>query len=117
MLQVSFRTFLTDEGKFTFISCENGIIAKLNVLGIEIVLDLKRSPTSIVPFAVRLPHIIPQNKLKELDDQWRAFRISAKELAVSAKCVPEYWHNLGLVKDGPDQWFSKWAISPLWGRK
>ena len=69
---------------------ENGIIAKLNVLGIEIALDLKRSPTSIVPFAVRFPHIIPQSKPNELDDQWRAFRISAKELAVSAKCVPEY---------------------------
>ena len=32
---------------------ENGIIAKLNLLGIEIALDLKRSPTSTVPFAVR----------------------------------------------------------------
>ena len=81
---------------------ENGTIVKLNVLGIEIALDLKRLPTSIVPFTVRFSHIIPQNKLNELDDQWRAFRISAKEFAVSAKCVPEYWHNLGLVKDGLD---------------
>ena len=81
---------------------ENGIIAKLNVLDIEIALDLKRSPTSIVPLAVHFPHIIPQNKLNKLDDQWRAFCISAKQLAVSAKCVPEYWHNLGLVKDGLD---------------
>ena len=81
---------------------ENGIIAKLNVLGIETALDLKQSATSIVPFAVRFPHIILQNKLNELDDQWRAFHISAKEFAVSAKCVLEYWHNLGLVKDGLD---------------
>ena len=81
---------------------ENKIIAKLYVLGIEIALDLKRSPTSMVPLAVHFPHIIPQNKLNELDDQWRAFCISAKELAVSAKCVSEYWHNLGLVKDGLD---------------
>ena len=51
---------------------KNGIIAKLNVLNIEIALDLKRSPTSIVPLAVHFPHIIPQNKLIELDDQWRA---------------------------------------------
>ena len=79
---------------------ENGIIAELNVLDIEIALDLKRSPTSIVPLAIHFPYIIPQNKLNELDDQWRAFRISAKELAVSAKCVPEYWRNLGLLKDG-----------------
>ena len=57
---------------------ENRIIAKLNVLGIEIALDLKRSPTSIVPLAVHFPHIKPQNKLNELDDQWRAFHISAK---------------------------------------
>ena len=81
---------------------ENGIIAKLNVLDIGIALDLKRSPASIVPLAVYFPHIIPQNKLNELDDQWRAFRISAKELTVSAKCVVEYWHNLGLLKDGLD---------------
>ena len=81
---------------------KNGIITKLNILGIEIALDLKRSPTSIVPLSVHFPHIIPQNKLNGLDDQWRAFRISAKELAVSTKCVPEYWHNLGLVKDGLD---------------
>ena len=74
----------------------------MNVLGIKIALDLKRSPTSIVPLAVHFPHIIPQNKHNELDDQRRVFRISAKELAVSAKCVPEYWHNLGLVKDGLD---------------
>ena len=65
-------------------------------------MDLKQSPTSIVPFDVRFPHIIPQNKLNELDNQWRAFSISAKELAVSAKCVLEYWHNLGLVKGGLD---------------
>ena len=38
---------------------ENGISAKLNVLGIEIALDLKRSPTSLVPLAVHFPHIIP----------------------------------------------------------
>ena len=82
---------------------KNEIIAKLNILGIEIALDLKWSPTSIVPLSVHFPHIIPQNKLNELDDQWRAFHISAKELAVSSKCVPEYWHNLGLVKDGLDQ--------------
>ena len=81
---------------------ENEIIAKLNVLDIEIALDPKRSPTSILPLAVHFPHIIPQNKLNELDDQWRAFRISAKQLTVSAKCVAEYWHNLGLVKDGLD---------------
>ena len=74
---------------------ENGIIAKLNVLDTEIALDLKRSPTSIVPLAVHFPHIIPKNKL---DDQWRAFRIFAKELAVSAKCVLEYWHNFRFSK-------------------
>ena len=81
---------------------ENAIIPKLNVLDIEIACDLERSTTSIVPLAVHFPHIIPQNKLNKLDDQWRAFRISAKKLAVSAKCVPEYWHNLSLVKDGLD---------------
>ena len=81
---------------------ESGIISKLNVLDIEIALDLKRSPTSIVPSAVHFPHIIPQNKLNKLDDQWKAFRTSAKELAVSAKCIPEYWHNLSLAKDGLD---------------
>ena len=81
---------------------ENAISVKLNVLGIKIALNLKRSPTSIDPLAVHFPHIIPQNKLNEFDDQWRAFRISAKELAVSAKCTSEYWHNLGLVKDGLD---------------
>ena len=70
-----------------------------SLLGIEIALDLKRSPTSIVAFAVRFPHILPQNKLNELDDQRRTFRISAKQLAVFAKCVPEYWRNLGLVKE------------------
>ena len=78
---------------------ENGMIAKLNVLGVKIAWNLKGSPTSIVPLAVHFQHIIPQNKVNELDDKWRAFRISAKELAVSAKRVLEYWHNLGLVKD------------------
>ena len=81
---------------------ENGIIAKLNVLGIEIALDLKLSSTSIVPLAVHFLHIIPQNKLNKLDDQWRFFYISAKEFAISAKCIPKYWHNLGLVKNGLD---------------
>ena len=51
---------------------ENGITAKLNVLDIEIELDLKRSPTYIVPLAVLFPHIIPQNQLIELDYQWKA---------------------------------------------
>ena len=62
---------------------ENGMFSKLYVLDIEIALDLKRSSTSIVPLAVHFPHIIPRNKLNELDDQWRAFHISAKQLAVS----------------------------------
>ena len=48
---------------------KNGIIAKSNILGIEIALDLKRSPTSIVPLSVHFPHIIPQNKLNELDQR------------------------------------------------
>ena len=45
---------------------KNEIIAKLNILGIEIALDLKWSPTSIVPLSVHFPHIIPQNQLNDL---------------------------------------------------
>ena len=72
---------------------ENGIIAKLNVLDIEIALDLKRSPTSIVPLAVHFPHIIPQNKLIELDDQRKAFRISAKNLLF----LRNMFRNIGTI--------------------
>ena len=72
---------------------ENGIIAKLNVLDIEIALDLKWSPTSIVPLAVHFPHIIPQNKLIELDDQWKAFRISAKNLLF----LRNMFRNIGTI--------------------
>ena len=76
---------------------ENGIIAKLNVLCIEIALDLKRSPTSIVPLAVHFPiisyDITPQNKLNELDDQWRAFRILKKNLLF----LPNVFRNIGTI--------------------
>ena len=76
---------------------ENGLIAKLNVLNPKIAQDLSQSPESIIPLEVHFPHVVPENKLNELDDQWRAFRVSAKDLGVSADCVPEYRHNLNSV--------------------
>ena len=65
-------------------------------------------PPCIIPLAVHFPHIVPENKLNELDDQWRAFCVSAKDMGVSADCVPEYWHNLGSVMDGLDNLKFPW---------
>ena len=81
---------------------ENGLIAKMNVLNPKVDQDLYQSPESIVPLAAHFPHVVPQNMLNELDDQWKAFRVSAKDLGIPADCVPEYWHHLGSIKDGLD---------------
>ena len=77
---------------------ENGLIANLNVLNPKVAQDLSQSPESIVPSAAHFPHVVPQNMLNELDDQWRAFRVSAKDLGIPADCVPEYRHHLGSIK-------------------
>ena len=76
------------------------IIAKMNVLHAKITQDSSFSLVSIVPLAVQFPHVIPHILLNELDDQWRTFRASAKDVVVSAECVPDFWYTLCSAKDG-----------------
>ena len=69
---------------------ENGIIAKMNVLDTKIA----------QPLAVQFPHVISHVQLNELDDPWRTFPASAKDLVVFGEYAPDFWDTLGSVKDG-----------------
>ena len=80
--------------------CSNSPVAKMNVLDKKITQDCSNSPVSIVPFAVRFLHVLSHILLNELDDQRRTFRAFAKTLVVPTECVPDFWYNLGSVKDG-----------------
>ncbi|GFN95608.1 eukaryotic translation initiation factor 4e [Plakobranchus ocellatus] len=59
-----------------------------------------QSPTSIVPLAIHFPNTVPESSLNDNDDQWRSFRVNAKNLHIPSSSIPQYWFKLREIKDG-----------------
>ena len=91
---------LANQIKKRFSFSENGVVSQLRVLDPKLASDVKTSPVTIIPLATHFPSIVNKNKLNELDDQWRSFRLSAAELTLDADNIPKYWHSLRELKDG-----------------
>ncbi|GFN80995.1 proteinral transcription factor ii-i repeat domain-containing protein 2 [Plakobranchus ocellatus] len=76
---------------------EEGVISQLKILDPD---SAAQSPTSIVPLAVHFPNIVPDTSLNDIDDQWRSFRVNAKNLHIPSSSIPQYWFKLREIKDG-----------------
>ena len=73
----------------------NGGIAKLNVLDPKVAQAPDISPVSLIPLAVHFPSIIAEDKLNDLDDQWRSYRLLKDiTLVLTNNNIPEYWYQL-----------------------
>jgi hypothetical protein len=79
---------------------EDSVIAKLNVLDPTIASNVSLSPSSLTGISSYFPNLVPPAEVNELDDQWRSYRLTAKELPISSGNIPQYWYDLRSIKDG-----------------
>ncbi|KAI8772533.1 Uncharacterized protein BgiBS90_027013 [Biomphalaria glabrata] len=104
---LQFLIELSCQIRANFSLAENGILASLDILDPTIVQSHRKAPPSLAKLALHFPNLVPENKLNELDDQWRAFRIS-KEFLFTEMSIPQYWFLLRNVKDATGK--SKFAL-------
>ena len=87
------------QSKKTLPQDENEITSKLNILDPESARDLSYSSMWIAQVTNHFTQIVQKGQFNDLDDQQRAFRVAAKDLMLSAKRVPKFWHKVGPTKD------------------
>lgn len=80
---------------------EQGIVASLGILDPAAAKDLTKSPSSIMNVALHFPHLVPEDQLDNLDDEWRLFR-QFRDVSLSYKSIPDFWYSLCNIKDGLD---------------
>ena len=62
------------------------------------------SPVSLIPLAVHFPSIIAEDRLNDLDEQWRSYRLLKDITSVPTNNnIPEYWYQLRNIRDGLDK--------------
>lgn len=81
---------------------EDGIVANLQILDPAASRDITKSPSSIVNVAQNFPHLVPEDVLDKLDDEWRLFR-QFSDVSLTYTSVPGFWHSLRNIKDGINQ--------------
>ena len=63
---------------------EDSVISKLNVLDPNIASNVSLSPPSLTHLSSIFPNLVPPTQVEQLDDQWRSFRLTAKDLHISS---------------------------------
>ena len=59
------------------------------------------SPPSLSHLVSKVPNLVKPEKVDELEDQWRSYRLTAKELPLQISTVSiSQWYNLSSIKDG-----------------
>lgn len=100
---LNFLTELCLQIKQRFSFDEKGIIARLKVLDPNIASGCN-SPLSIASLAGQFQSLVPLNKLNDLDDEYRSFRITKELHGIDNNItIPEFWYNLRNIKDGLDK--------------
>ena len=74
---------------------EGGIVASLKVL------DEAESinSSSIAKIAMNFLQLVPEEQLNDLDDQWRSFHPSKRDIVHSNTTMPEFWYSLWHITD------------------
>ncbi|KAI8772522.1 general transcription factor ii-i repeat domain-containing protein 2 [Biomphalaria glabrata] len=89
---------LASQIKSNFPIDEEGIVASLSILDPAVAQDPKRLTTAMPKLSSQFSILIPEDKTKELNDQWLKFRVSREYLS-SAATIPQYWYLLRNIKD------------------
>ena len=64
----------------------------------------KNSLMSISSLATQFKTLIPENKLNDLDDEYRSFQITKDQHHFNQNLkIPEFWYKLREIKNGPGQ--------------
>lgn len=83
---------------------ETSVLARLNVLDVNVALLPERRPRSVTPLAVSFPSIVAEDELDILQDQWKLLLNSKQSTLSICKLNPEqFWWKLGELKDGNDE--------------
>jgi len=75
---------------------EEGVAANLRIFDPAAAQDLTKS-SSIVNVALHFSHLVPEDELDYLDDEWRLF-IQFKDVSLSNKSILSFWHYLRNIK-------------------
>ena len=82
---------------------DDNIIAKLKVLDPNIA-HSKNSLMSISSLETQFKTLIPENKLNDLDDEYRSFQITKDQHHFNQNLkIPEFWYKLREIKNGLGQ--------------
>ena len=82
---------------------DDNIIAKLKVLDPNIA-HSKNSLMSISSLATLFKTLIPENKLNDLDDEYRSFQITKDQHHFNQNLkILEFWYKLREIKNGQSQ--------------
>jgi hypothetical protein len=100
---LKFLTELCMQIKRRFPFDENDVIARLKVLDPKIASNLS-SPSSIANLAAHFKSIVSENKLNDLDDEYRSFRMTKEHIGIDYNVnIPEFWYRLRDIKNGLGQ--------------
>ena len=99
---VKFLVELSVQIKKRFPLNEDSLIAQLKVLDPTVASNTNVSPQFLTQLISKFPNLVKQDEVNELEDQWRNFRLTAKDILhyMPNDSIPQYWCNLGSIKDG-----------------
>ena len=81
---------------------EDGLIAQLKVLDPKFASNNHVFPPILSHLVSRFPNLVKPEEVDELDDRWRSYWLTSKELLlqISIESILQYWYNLHSIKDG-----------------